>query len=117
MKRFELADNDINIPPSHKCSKCENILLNAYECKENRCTIFCKEHLPENKKCPECEGEFMFNQNLTENIKNRYEVKCLNCPSKMKLKDFDSHLNECSLKSNQIFSIEEELKKWKGILK
>ena len=92
MKRFELADENTKILRAHKCSKCDFIFYEAYKCKDNECSIFCKDHLPESRKCPECDGEFLFNQNLTDNIKNRYEVKCLNCPSKMMLKDFDSHL-------------------------
>ena len=116
MKRFELADENTNILLPHKCSKCDFILYDAYECKDNRCTIFCKDHLPENKKCEICDGEFLFNQNLTDNIKNRYPVKCLDCPSKMMLKDFDSHLKEgckkeCTQKCGQLFSSEEEMKK------
>ena len=116
MKRFELADENTKILKAHTCEECNSILYEAYECKENRCTIFCKDHLPENKKCEICDGEFMFNQNLTDNIKNRYKVKCLNCPSKMMLKDFDSHLEEgckkeCSQKCGQLFSTEEEMEK------
>ena len=116
MKRFELADENTKIPPSMKCNKCDYILYEAYECKENRCTIFCKDHLPENTKCEICDGEFLFDQKKTEIIKNRYQVKCLNCPSKMMLKDFDSHLKEgckkeCSQKCGQLFSTEEEMRK------
>ena len=113
MKRFELAEN-IKILQAHTCEKCDFILYDAYECKENRCTIFCKDHLPQNKICEICEGEFLFNQNLTNKIKNRYQVKCLKCPSKMMLKDFDSHLKEgckkeCPQKCGNIFSREQEL--------
>ena len=116
MKRFELADQNTKIPPSHKCNKCDFILYEAYECKENRCTIFCKDHLPENKKCPECDGEFLFDQKKTDFIKNKYQVNCLNCSSKMMLKDFDSHLKEeckkeCTQKCGQLFSTEEEMEK------
>ena len=115
MKRFELTDENTKILKAHTCEKCDYILYEAYECKE-KCTVFCKDHLPENKKCEICDGEFLFDQIKTESIKNRYEVKCSNCPSKMMLKDFDSHLKEgckkeCTQKCGQLFSTEEEMKK------
>ena len=89
LKRFGLADEKTKTLKPHICEKCDFILYEAYECKENRCTVFC---IFQKTKNVQNVGEFLFDQKKTENIKNRYEVKCLNCPSKMMLKDFDSHL-------------------------
>ena len=79
--------------------------------------LFCQDHLPENKKCPECGEEvFKFDEKKTENINNKYQVKCLNCPSKMILKEFDSHLKEgckkeCPQKCDRFFSTEHQIEK------
>ena len=94
VRKFVLAHKDTKIPESHKCEKCKFILCSAYSC-ECGCTSFCKDHLPTINKCPSCKGELFHVEKKTNFINESYEVKCSECSSQMKLKDFDSHLEGC----------------------
>ena len=92
-KIFELVDTNIKIPISHKCHFCDFILFDVFEC-EDRCGMYCKEHLPENKKCGECDGDLHFNKDLTNKIKEKYMIICTSCSEQMMLKDLRAHLKD-----------------------
>ena len=74
------------------CEECNFILVDAYVCK-NKCSMYCKDHLPPNKKCQKCDGELIFDEKLTNEIK-RCKVSCLSCYWKMRLEEFDYHMNK-----------------------
>ena len=114
-KKFELAVKNAKIPHSHKCSKCDFLLFEAFEC-EDRCGVFCKEHLPENGECRECGNKFSFNQKLSEKINQKYEIICLRCEKKMLLKEYSKHLKEncdinCPQKCEKSFKTDQEIEK------
>ena len=45
---FELSDKNSRILPQHKCLNCESILLEVFECKEDR-SAYCQNHLPKSE--------------------------------------------------------------------
>ena len=116
MKRFELVDKNTKIPPSHRCFGCEYILFDAFECKNDCGIFFCEIHLPQNKRCEECGGEFALKSILSQKIKEKYgEINCLICSEKMLLKNFEIHLKEgckkdCTQNCGKRLVSEEEIK-------
>ena len=113
-KRFELADPNGKILKAHKCDDCNDILYDVFECSEERCQIYCREHLPKSKKCGECGGELTYNPLLSDKIKKKYKIKCINCSEEMDLKQLEAHLEkgcniECTQKCGKKFSSKEEI--------
>ena len=96
-REFVLANDNQKIFHRHKCKECDLIIYNVFECKE-RCSVYCYDHLPENKKCGECGSNFELNSSLTERIKQKYEIKCSNCSQKMFLIQLESHLKDGNCK-------------------
>lgn len=97
-KRYELADQNVKILPSHRCVKCTAVLLDVYACM-NVCKRYCKAHLPENNQCDECEEELILNESLSEVLKKKYEIRCLICKEEMMLSEFELHLQRDCKKS------------------
>ena len=71
----------------YNCDKCKYVLFSVFECT-NKCRIYCKEHLPQNNSCHICRGEFIYNKQLDEEIKNNFKIKCLKCLEEIVLKIF-----------------------------
>ena len=102
MKKYEVVDPNIKIPPGHKCHTCENIMLDVFICSNACGYSYCKEHIPEDKKCEECEEELSYKEELSEKIKKKYQVKCLICDKEMLLDNFESHKRgECKMQCTQ----------------
>ena len=111
---FELVDGFNKIARNHQCSKCNGVIVEAHEC-ENRCLIFCEEHLPQSK-CEFCGGNFSFNKELDELIKKRYKVRCTNCEEELMLQQFKEHSKKackrkCTQKCSKQFENQEKLEK------
>ena len=92
-KMYEVVDKEMKIPPSHLCSKCENLIVDPYEC-ENKCERYCHLHLPTNKKCSLCESNLLEEQKLSEFLKKQYKISCLRCNEQMNLGDWEKHSTE-----------------------
>ena len=114
MNEYELINKEIKIPPSHKCTSCALLLVDVHECV-NRCSFYCYNHLPSNKKCEICDEMLEFNQKMNELIKKRYEIRCVHCDHQLLFGDLREHNqkscqrncpNECNIKmlENQIES-------------
>jgi hypothetical protein len=100
--KFKVLENEQKkILPFHKCFKCQLIVTEVYECP-NRCGIACKEHFPNNKKCEICQEDLLFNENLSQKIKQRYQISCINCLKEMMLENFENHhKTECKFNCPQ----------------
>ena len=91
MKRNERSsEQSKKILPKNKTHKCEKTKVNLFKCK-NRCRIFCKDHLPENKKCDECNENLIIHKDFEKN----HKIKCLHC-----LEDFVFEKGEMIQKEN-----------------
>ena len=104
LKRFGLADEKTKILKPHIC---ETFFMKHLNAKKTDSQYSAKSIFQKTKNVQNV-LENLFDQKKTEIVKNRYELKCLNCPSKMMLKDFDSHLKEgckkeCSKKLPTLF--------------
>ena len=106
----------IVINEKDKCDYCKELLIDAYECKMNKCSRYCKNHLP--TKCFKCGGVFDSNKLLNEEIREKYKIKCLNCGEQMSLNQFASHQenacqvkNETSKQQDEIVSLRRQIEK------
>ena len=74
-------------------------MLDAYGCN-NECGIsFCQDDIPQNKICEYCGAIISPKKKLSQMIKEKYEILCLNCSQKMFLIDFEQHFKaNCGIK-------------------
>ena len=98
---YELVDQEIKILTTHICNCCKLITIYPFECDDG-CCIYWENHFPEDRKCPECNGQLKLNKKKQENIYKRYLIKYIRCSSTMSLSEWSTHKKEsCKKKCPQ----------------
>ena len=72
LKKFELANENMNMIESQNCFVCNSLLLESNQCQQNDFRSYSINHLPENQRCENCETRNSLNFELKEKIEQKH---------------------------------------------